>query len=202
MKILHTADWHLSAQGSRIDPESGLNARLMDFYRCAKYSVEEGLRQGAELVVIPGDAFNSAKPSPTELYLFREAVRPALEKGIPVILLLGNHDMPRNQAEKNAIDPLRGIEGLTVVDHPGMFDAWRGTIGDINSRLTISPDETAVRNFTYQVISPTTGEVFGYLESVPDDIHAGLETALQQNGFKLITQEQAQWLKQKQDAAA
>lgn len=142
MRILHTGDWHLSAQGSRIDPETGLNARLMDFYRCARFSIEEGIRQGAELILHAGDAFNGAKPSPTELFLFREAIEPALEAGIPMVLLLGNHDMPRNAAEKNALDPLRDITGLTVVDQPCLFDAWQ-TIRAPGSQINISPSDSA-----------------------------------------------------------
>ena len=46
-------------------------------------------------------------------------------------------------------------------------------------------------NFLYQVIDPTTGDIYAWLESVPDDIHAGLEAALQMQGFKLVVAREA-----------
>lgn len=50
----------------------------------------------------------------------------------------------------------------------------------------------AASNFRYEVRDAATGELMAIMESVPADIHAGLETALQEAGFKLIdTQEQS-----------
>ncbi|MFB3883537.1 MAG: exonuclease SbcCD subunit D, partial [Armatimonadota bacterium] len=92
MKLVHTADWHFSAQRNRIDADTGLNARLIDFYRCARFTIEDGLKRGAQLVLHAGDAFHGCRPTPSEVRLLREALRPALEAGVPVVLLLGNHD--------------------------------------------------------------------------------------------------------------
>ena len=66
MRAIFTADWHLSAQRSRIDADSGLNSRLMDFYRCARFVVEDGLARGARLILHGGDAFHGCRPTPTE----------------------------------------------------------------------------------------------------------------------------------------
>jgi len=121
MKFVHTADWHLSSQRSRLDSETGLNARLIDFYRCARFTVEDGLARGAQAILHAGDAFHGCRPTPTEVRLFREAVGPALEAGVPVVLLLGNHDAPRSPAEKHALDLLRETEGLAVIDQPTLL---------------------------------------------------------------------------------
>jgi len=123
MKAIHTADWHLSAQRNRIDADTGLNSRLIDFYRCARFTVEDGLNRGAQLVLHAGDAFHGCRPTPSEVRLLREALRPALEVGVPVVLLLGNHDAPRSPAEKHALDLVRETEGLTVVDQPTLLYA-------------------------------------------------------------------------------
>jgi exonuclease SbcD len=123
MKAIHTADWHLSAQRNRIDADTGLNSRLIDFYRCARFTVEDGLNRGAQLVLHAGDAFHGCRPTPSEVRLLREALRPALEAGVPVVLLLGNHDAPRSPAEKHALDLVRETEGLTVVDQPTLLYA-------------------------------------------------------------------------------
>ena len=127
MRALHTADWHLSTQRSKLDPETGLNARLIDFYRCARFTVEDGLARGAQLVLHAGDAFNGCRPSPTEAWLFRQAVEPARQARVPVVLLLGNHDAPRSSVEKHALDLVRETPGLTVVDRPTLLNVWRGS---------------------------------------------------------------------------
>ena len=123
LRAVHTADWHLSAQRNRIDADTGLNSRLIDFYRCARFTVEDGLNRGAQLVLHAGDAFHGCRPTPSEVRLLREALRPALKAGVPVVLLLGNHDAPRSPAEKHALDLVRETEGLTVVDQPTLLYA-------------------------------------------------------------------------------
>jgi len=121
MRFVHAADWHLSSQRSRLDSETGLNARLMDFYRCARFTVEDGIARGAQAILHAGDAFHGCRPTPTEVRLFREAVGPALEAGVPVVLLLGNHDAPRSPVERHALDLLRETEGLAVIDQPTLL---------------------------------------------------------------------------------
>jgi len=138
MKLVHSADWHLSAQRNRIDADTGLNSRLIDFYRCARYTIEDGLSRGAQLVLHAGDAFHGCRPTPTEVRLFREAIGPALEAGVPVALLLGNHDAPRSPAEKHALDLVRETPGLLVIDRPVLLNVWEGSGG-----VAIEPPEVA-----------------------------------------------------------
>jgi len=121
VKCVHTADWHLSAQRSKLDAETGLNARLMDFYRCARFAVEDGVKRGAQIVLHAGDAFHGCRPSPTEVRLFREAIKPAQDARIGVVLLLGNHDAPRSPVERHALDLLRDTTGLAVIDQPTLL---------------------------------------------------------------------------------
>jgi exonuclease SbcD len=93
----------------------------MDFYRCARFTVEDGIARGAQAILHAGDAFHGCRPTPTEVRLFREAVGPALEAGVPVVLLLGNHDAPRSPVERHALDLLRETNGLSVVDQPTLL---------------------------------------------------------------------------------
>jgi exonuclease SbcD len=141
MRCVHTADWHLSCQRSKLDPETSLNARLIDFYRCARFTIEDGLQRGAQLVLHAGDAFHGCRPSPTEVRLSREAFRPALEAGVPVVLLLGNHDAPRSPAEKHALDLVRDTAGLIVVDRPQLLNVWQGPDGVVVEPVDVAtPD--------------------------------------------------------------
>ena len=138
LRAVHTADWHLSAQRNRIDSDTGLNSRLIDFYRCARFTIEDGLNRGAQLVLHAGDAFHGCRPTPTEVRLFREAVRPTLEAGVPVVLLLGNHDAPRSPAEKHALDLVRETPGLLVIDRPILLNVWQG-----DDRVVVEPTDIA-----------------------------------------------------------
>jgi exonuclease SbcD len=95
----------------------------MDFYRCAQFTIEDGLQRGAQMILHAGDAFHGCRPTPTEVRLFRQAIGPALEAGVPVVLLLGNHDAPRSPVERHALDLLRETEGLAVVDQPTLLYA-------------------------------------------------------------------------------
>ena len=124
MRIVHTADWHLASQRARLDPETALNARLMDFYRCARFAIEDGIQRGADLVIHCGDVFNGCRPTPTEVRLAKQAFAPATRPGIPVIALKGNHDDVRAPAEKHALDLLRDTPGLIVIDQPALLNVW------------------------------------------------------------------------------
>ena len=138
MKLVHTADWHLSAQRNRIDADTGLNSRLVDFYRCARFTIEDGMSRGAQVVLHAGDAFHGCRPTPSEVRLLREALRPALETGVPVVLLLGNHDAPRSPAEKHALDLVRETPGLLVIDRPMLLNVWQG-----GGRVMVEPTAVA-----------------------------------------------------------
>lgn len=126
MKICTTADWHITSSRSRIDAESGLNARLVDVSRCAAFVIQDAVERGAQLILHGGDIFDGCRPTPTEAHLVCGALLPALKADIPVILLLGNHDMPRNPNEQHALDLLAALPGVTIVDQPGIYSVWRG----------------------------------------------------------------------------
>lgn len=139
MKLICTADWQLAAQGGRIDPETGLNNALIDRYGCARFCVEDGIRRGGQLVLVAGDVFNSPKPTPTDVRRCRDALGAALEAGVPVVLETGNHDCPKSEAEKHALDLLRDTPGVTVVDQPQRLTAWG--IGAEHGYVKIAPTD-------------------------------------------------------------
>ncbi len=124
MILAHTADQHLAATGAALDPETGLNARLIDRYRCTRFVVEDSVKRGAQLILSAGDLFNSPKPNPTERRLAIEALQPAINAGVPIVLLLGNHEMSRSPLDKHALDTMREVEGVTVVDRPCLLNVW------------------------------------------------------------------------------
>ncbi len=123
--ICHTADFHLGPSGTKLDPQTGLNARFLDRGRCAAFAVGDSITRGAGLVLIAGDIFDGCRPTPTQVRCAREIFRPAVVRGIPVVVIKGNHDDVRNLAECHALDLFQELPGLTIVDRPCLLNVWR-----------------------------------------------------------------------------
>jgi exonuclease SbcD len=95
IKLLHFSDLHLGVENyGRLDPQTGLSTRLGDFLRSLDLVVDHALSQGVDLVVFCGDAYHSVHPSPTNQREFARRIRRLSEAKIPVLLLIGNHDLP------------------------------------------------------------------------------------------------------------
>ncbi len=112
MKILHTADIHLGSNTyGRIDPETGLNTRLLDFKRCFEFMVRRGLDEDIDLFLFCGDAYRTADPTPTQQKAFAECLKPVSDAGIPIVMITGNHDHPVSFGKASAIDIFGFVSG-------------------------------------------------------------------------------------------
>jgi len=105
MKILHFADLHLGVEtyGS-IDPATGLSTRLLDVLRALDEVVEYAVANGIDLVLFCGDAYKNRDPSQTHQREFAKRLRRLSESGIPVFLLVGNHDLPNAIGRATAVE--------------------------------------------------------------------------------------------------
>ena len=116
MKILHTADIHLGSNTyGRIDSETGLNTRLIDFKRCFEFMVRRGLDEEIDLFLFCGDAYRTADPTPTQQKVFAECLKPIAEAGIPIVMITGNHDHPVSFGKASALDIFGYISGEVYV---------------------------------------------------------------------------------------
>jgi len=88
-RIAFTGDLHVDAYGSRIDPASGLNARLVDYLATTSWVAAEADRRGASALVVAGDFTERRHPAPWLV----SRIRGALSQGPGrQIYLRGNHD--------------------------------------------------------------------------------------------------------------
>jgi exonuclease SbcD len=95
MRILHFADLHLGVETyGRVDPATGLSTRLLDFLRALDELVDYAVEERVDLVLFCGDAYKSREPSQTHQREFARRIRRLVDAGIPVFLLVGNHDLP------------------------------------------------------------------------------------------------------------
>ena len=112
MKLLHTADIHLGTSTyGRLDPATGLNTRLADFQRAFDFMVQRGLEEDIDLFLFCGDAYRTADPTPTQQRIFAECLRPVAERGIPIVMITGNHDHPVSYGKASAIDIFGYVAG-------------------------------------------------------------------------------------------
>lgn len=104
IRMAHFADIHIGMENyGKFDPETGVNSRVYDFLDRLDDTIDYAVEQGAELAIFAGDAFKNAQPS---LTLQRAFARRMLDLAAhcPVIMLLGNHDMPSNPVRAHSIE--------------------------------------------------------------------------------------------------
>ncbi|HEY55348.1 MAG TPA: exonuclease SbcCD subunit D [Dehalococcoidia bacterium] len=95
MKILHFADLHLGVERyGRLDPTTGLSSRLLDFLKALDQVVDYALENKVDLVLFCGDAYKSREPTQTQQREFARRINRLSTNGVPIFLLIGNHDLP------------------------------------------------------------------------------------------------------------
>jgi exonuclease SbcD len=124
MKILHTADIHIGySTHGKDDSERGMNSRWIDFEKCFKFMVHYAIEEAVDLFLFCGDAYRDASPSPTEQRIFAQAIRPLLDKQIPIVMLVGNHDFPVSFGKASAINIFGELSsGVHLFEKPEVKD--------------------------------------------------------------------------------
>ena len=119
MKILHFSDVHIGVENySVVDPGTGLSTRLQDFLGTFDEVVQSALDAPADLVLFSGDAYKSRDPSQTHQREFAKRIATITGAGIPVFLLIGNHDLPAAASRATALDifPTLNVPLVHVAD--------------------------------------------------------------------------------------
>ena len=133
LKVLHTADLHFGMENyGRLDPATGLNRRLIDFREAFARALDYALERDVDLVLIAGDCFKTRDPSATHQREFAACLKKVLERRIPVVIVLGNHDTPNaiGRAHALAVYGSLGVPRLTLFDTPGVkvLETFHGPI--------------------------------------------------------------------------
>ena len=115
MRILHFADLHIGVENySRVDPETGLSTRLGDFLETYDEVVSYALENRVDLVLFCGDAYKNRDPSQTHQREFATRIARLSNEGIPVFLLVGNHDTPHVIGRATALEIFRTLDVSNV----------------------------------------------------------------------------------------
>lgn len=129
INLLHLADIHVGMENyGRLDSKSGLNSRVVDFLRRMSQAIDIALKREVDVCIFAGDAYKNQRPNPTYQREFARRVKRLADNDVPVILLVGNHDMATADRAANSLD----IFG--VLDVPGVIVAGREQVHQITCR--------------------------------------------------------------------
>lgn len=121
IRVAHVADLHIGSGYVHGDEDKGgVNSRLVDFEAAWARSCEQMVEEQVDLVLFAGDAFRDAKPTPTEQAALRAGLNVLAEAEVPVIMITGNHDIPRQVGRTHALAIFDEYENVTVMDRPGV----------------------------------------------------------------------------------
>ncbi|MGH2611651.1 MAG: metallophosphoesterase family protein, partial [Rhabdochlamydiaceae bacterium] len=98
MRVIHLSDTHLGHSAyNKIDPQSGLNQREVDFYSAFNQIIGYILEAKPDLVIHSGDLFDSIRPSNRAIHeAFSQFARLSRAE-IPTVIIAGNHSTPRQK---------------------------------------------------------------------------------------------------------
>jgi len=111
MRLLHFSDIHIGMENyAKLDPETGLSTRLLDFFETFDFIVDTAIKETVDAVVFAGDAYKTRDPNPTQQRGFGQRIKKLAKAGIPVVLVIGNHDTPNADGKANTLDIYSALE--------------------------------------------------------------------------------------------
>lgn len=129
INLLHLADIHIGMENyGRLDSKSGLNSRVVDFLRRLSQTIDLALEREVDVCIFAGDAYKNQRPNPTFQREFARRLKRLANEGVPVVLLVGNHDMA--SADRAA----SSLEIFGVLDVPGVIVADREAVHQVTCR--------------------------------------------------------------------
>ena len=107
----------------RVDPATGLSTRLGDFLAALDQVIGYALANDVDLVVFSGDAYKTRDPNPTHQREFARRIRRLVEAGLPIFLLVGNHDLPNATGRAHSVEifDTLGVARVYVARTPGIY---------------------------------------------------------------------------------
>lgn len=116
IRLLHFADIHIGMENyGHVDSSTGINTRVIDFLRRLDEVIAYGLSHDVDVMLFAGDAFKTRDPSPTLQREFARRVKRVVDAGVPLLMLVGNHDLPAMEKKASSLDIYRTLAVPNVV---------------------------------------------------------------------------------------
>jgi len=118
LKFIHTADFHLDFIPKGIIGPKFDEHRRQDFIRNLDTITNTALEENVDLFIIAGDVFHSPRPRNTTLVEFSRRIGKLINNGIPILIVGGNHDIPKTLQSKNPLNAFNefGIKNFVYRD--------------------------------------------------------------------------------------
>lgn len=119
--FIHTADIHFGMENyGRIDPQTGIHTRLLDFANALNFCIDHAITNKADFFLFSGDAYKTAHPSPTQQKMLLQCFLRLYKTNIPVIIVVGNHDNPLSFGKANSLEVFGDmpLDGFHVISQP------------------------------------------------------------------------------------
>jgi exonuclease SbcD len=111
IRVCHFADAHIDiANFGRLDPESALPVRVMDFLRSLDQIVDAAIAEPVDLVIFAGDAYKGRNPQPTFQREWGQRMMRLSQAGIPTVMLVGNHDVSPASGRANTLQEFNTLQ--------------------------------------------------------------------------------------------
>lgn len=123
--IIQTSDLHLGTTvHSEVDASTGLSKRIDDYFDCFDKIIDYAISNKADVVIICGDVFNTSNPTPTILKMFASRLSKLSKVGIAVVMIAGNHDLPKTEGRVCPIEIYSeiGINNFYYLNEPTHID--------------------------------------------------------------------------------
>ncbi len=124
VRVLHIADLHIGVENyGHFDVTRGMHTRLIDFLARLDEAIDIGITSGVDVVLIAGDMFKNRNPPPRLQREFAERIRRLHEHKIPVLMVVGNHDVAPGRDSANSVSVYEGLQfaGVDIARKPAVY---------------------------------------------------------------------------------
>lgn len=121
IKFIHTADIHFGVENyGRLDVKTGIHSRLLDFKKALDFCIEFAIESKVDFFLFAGDAYKTPTPTPTHQKLLAHSLLKLYNSGIPIIMIVGNHDNPLSFGKANALEIFGQfpVKGFYIISKP------------------------------------------------------------------------------------
>lgn len=121
ISFIHTADIHFGMENyGKIDPLTGIHTRLLDFHDALNSCIDIAVAKEVDFFLFCGDAYKTAHPTPTQQKLLLGCFLRLYKAGIPVVIIVGNHDNPLSFGKATSLELFHDmpLDGFHVIDKP------------------------------------------------------------------------------------
>ena len=184
MRLVHLSDLHLGFRQFQRQTPAGINQREADVASAFGRAVDRLIELAPEVIVIGGDVFHTVRPTNTAiLHAFQHFAR--LVEALPrtaVVMVAGNHDMPRSTETICILRLFAAPLGIHVADR----EARRFEFQDLGLSVLAVPDLppgsvdlTPDRSARYNVLV-LHGEVQGMLPQADGTDRAAMQIPVEE----------------------